>query len=309
MIFLGMAGALPARVMDALLRAPAEAVGVICAEPRISGQRRRWSVVSRLRAVALRRNDPTWIARSRGLDCLRVREGGAPEIIEWVRQRGPDLMCITTFPHLLGAELLAVPRIGTINLHTSLLPRYRGPAPLFWMARAGETQGGVTIHWVDAGEDTGDIILQEPFPIPDGMASEELQRRVAEVGSRLMRDAVERIAVSGRSVPAQPQSGGHRNPRPRPEDAQIGPAWGARRIYNFVRLARKWQMPYLVDGGARHCFDDALWLPERRSQETAIQVGRRRTTIIARDGAVVLWKRGRFTKALDDLRALRGWRQ
>jgi methionyl-tRNA formyltransferase len=167
----------------------------------------------------------------------------------------------------------------------------------------------VTVHWVDAGEDTGDILLQEPLPIPDGMTSEELQRGVAEVGSRLMQDAVERIAVCGNSIPSQPQSGGHRNPRPRPEDAQIDTAWGARRVYNFVRLARKWQMPYLINGDTRCHFDDALWLPERRSQETAIQVGRRRTTLMARDGTVVLWKRGRFTKALDDLRALRGWRQ
>ena len=213
-------------------------------------------------------------------------------------------VCIATFPCLLGGEVLAVPRIGTINLHTSLLPRYRGPAPLFWMARAGETQGGVTIHWVDAGEDTGDILLQEAFAVPDGMTSEQLLRRVGEVGPALMARAVESIADAGRSVSARVQSKGGRNPRPRPEDAEIDPAWGARRIHNFVRLARKWQTPWLLAGGVRYDFDDAVWLPERRSRDTVVSVRGHRAAIACPDGTVELWKRGRLAKALDAVQGL-----
>jgi methionyl-tRNA formyltransferase len=174
------------------------------------------------------------------------------------------------------------------------------------MARAGEHQGGVTVHWVDVGEDTGDIILQGAFPLRDGMTAEEFLARVTEIGTRLIYDAVEAIAESGRGVPSQSQGEGHRNRRPRPKDAEIDPAWGARRIYNFVRLARKWHQPYLVHGGARCGVDEACWLPERRSQEVAVAVGRRRATVACPDGTVVLWRRGALAKAWDVVRILAG---
>jgi len=305
-IFLGMAGDLPARSLRAILDAPCEVVGVVCGEPRDAAQetalRRLAGKVAR--KLFLGECDPAAIARTRGIDHLCVRSANTPEAVAWVKEREPDLMCITTFPSLLGAELLAVPTIGTINLHLALLPHYRGPDPLFWMARAGESQGGVTIHWVDVGEDTGDILLQEAFPSPDGQTTEELLWRATAVGTRLMRRAVERIAGSRPNVPAEPQGEGHRNPRPRPEDAEIDAAWGARRTYNFVRLARKWQTPYLVVNGTRRDVDEAEWLPERRADETTVALSSNGAEVVCRDGTVRLWRRGRLTRACDLLRVL-----
>jgi methionyl-tRNA formyltransferase len=236
--------------------------------------------------------DPIAIARSRRIVWIRAHRVNSPAVIDWLKARRPDLFCITTFPQLLGEELLSVPKIGTINLHPSLLPRYRGPSPLFWMARNGEREGGVTIHWVDAGEDTGDIILQEAFPIRDGMTSEELERQVIEVGSWLMGRAVEMIARAGRSVLSRAQGEGHRDPRPRPEDAEINPAWGARRIHNFIRLARKWSRPYLARDGARHHFDEARWLPKQRSRERDVYIEGNRAVVSCSDGTVILSRRG-----------------
>lgn len=293
-VFFGMPGLLSAKVLKGLLRAPCEVVGVVCAE---KAAQRVPPALYPLRALVRMVNDPYHIAGAHCIPCLRVRYANNAETIGWLKGRSPDLACIAAFPELLGCELLAVPSIGTLNVHPSLLPRYRGPAPLFWMARAGEVQGGVTVHWVDAGEDTGDILLQEAFPIPKDMTSEELLVKAATVGSRLMRRAVEAVAHHGRAAPSHPQSDGHRNPRPRHEDAAVDPSWGAQRIYRFVRLARKWAEPHLVHEDRCFPCDEAKWLPQPTSQRPAITVARRALTVTCPDGTVVLWRRGRVAKA------------
>ena len=309
-VFLGMKGDLPASSLRAILRSSAQVVGVVCCEPEAAGGRpgaavraRRWASAA-ARAILRRESDPARMARSQGIEWIRVREANTPELVEWLRQRSPDLMCITTFPFLLGAEMLSVPRVGTINLHRSLLPRHRGPAPLFWLARAGDATGGATIHWVDVGEDTGEIILQQEFPIPDGMTSEELDQRAGAVGVRLMQQAVERIASAGSSVATRPQGPGDRHSRPRARDGEIDAAWGARRTRNFVRMARKWLPLYLFHDGMRHYVDDASWLPDQQSRDRRVAVRGRVATITWADGTVVLRQRGRLERAWVAARAL-----
>ena len=97
-----------------------------------------------------------------------------------LRPHTPDIGVVSCFPHRLHENLLKLPAFGCYNLHPSLLPQYRGPTPLFWQLRQGETETGVTLHKMCAGIDTGDIVAQQRLLIDDGISELELGRRCAE---------------------------------------------------------------------------------------------------------------------------------
>ena len=105
-------------------------------------------------------------------------------------------------PWVLGSEALSLPRLGCLNLHTSLLPAYRGPAPIFWQFRAGETQTGVTLHEMAAKLDAGAIVGQQALPIEVGVTAPELNRALGEIGVSLV---VSYLANAG-AVTAQTQN-------------------------------------------------------------------------------------------------------
>ena len=110
-----------------------------------------------------------------------------------LRRLQPDIICIAGYPWILPPEVFAIPRLGAINLHTSLLPRHRGPMPMFWVYAHDDRETGVTVHWVAEGADTGDIILQERFPLPRGMNIVPLHESSADRGAALLTAALDAI--------------------------------------------------------------------------------------------------------------------
>jgi len=87
----------------------------------------------------------------------------------WVKEKKPDVIVVYSMSQLLKENIFSIPKYGTINLHPAFLPKYRGPNPLFWHYYHGETKFGITLHYIDKGEDTGDIIYQEEIQIPLGI--------------------------------------------------------------------------------------------------------------------------------------------
>jgi methionyl-tRNA formyltransferase len=160
----------------------------------------------------------------------------------------PDLIVVACFPRLFPAPLLHLPRYGCLNLHPSLLPAFRGPVPLFWMARNGEAQAGVTLHFLDEGLDTGDIVAQTALPWPDGLTESELTARCAEAGAALLLAAVNQLAQD-QALPRRPQPevGSSYFPYPSPQDFVIPTHWAVRRAFNFLRAAASW--PLLIEVG------------------------------------------------------------
>jgi methionyl-tRNA formyltransferase len=150
----------------------------------------------------------------------------------------PDLIAVACFPYIFPKILLQLPRYGCLNLHPSLLPAYRGPMPLFWMARQGERQAGVTLHFLDEGLDTGDIVAQTAFDWPDGISGADLERRCAVEGAKLLLTAVEQLGLVG-DLPRrpQPQPGSSYFSWPAEQDLIIPTHWPARRAFNFIRAA------------------------------------------------------------------------
>lgn len=116
------------------------------------------------------------------------------ELESWTKDLAPDLIVIYAMSQLLKENIFNIPRFGTINLHPSLLPNYRGPNPCFWSYYNMDTIGGVTVHYLDNGEDTGDILLQEEYTIPLGIKSpERFNTLIDRIGVSLLIKAIVNI--------------------------------------------------------------------------------------------------------------------
>lgn len=167
----------------------------------------------------------------------------------WLAGFNPHLAVVACFPYRFPSAFLKLPRFGCLNLHPSLLPAYRGPTPLFWMARHGEPQAGVTLHFLDEGLDTGDIVAQTAFAWPQGISGPALEERCARAGAGLLLKAVRQLA-RGNPLPqrAQPDAGSSYYPFPSAPDFIIPTHWPARRAFNFLRAAADWPLVVEVEG-------------------------------------------------------------
>jgi methionyl-tRNA formyltransferase len=160
----------------------------------------------------------------------------------------PEVVVVACFPYLFPPTLLEMPRCGCLNLHPSLLPAYRGPAPLFWIARQDERRSGVTLHLLDAGIDTGDIVAQAALDRPDGLSEAQLEQQSATLGVTLLLQTLQQLQ-QGQSLPRrpQPERGASYYPWPCETDFIITPDWPARRAFNFLRGAGGWPLSIQLD--------------------------------------------------------------
>ena len=126
------------------------------------------------------------LAEELGLPLLKTPKVRREEDLAWIRAKGADAVIVAAFGQLLPAELLTMTRYGCINVHASLLPAYRGAAPIQWSVLNGESRTGVTIMQMDEGLDTGDILTQEEVPISKEDTSGSLFEKMAEAGGRLL---------------------------------------------------------------------------------------------------------------------------
>ncbi len=142
-------------------------------------------------------------AGAAGLPLLQPLSVNAPESLAAIRAFEPDLYCVVAFGQILKPETLAIPRLGAVNLHFSLLPRWRGAAPVQHAIWAGDTVTGVSTQFMTAGLDEGDVILSEESPIEDDVTAGELQCRLAELGGRVLARTV--ALIERGEAPRQPQ--------------------------------------------------------------------------------------------------------
>jgi len=153
-----------------------------------------------------------------------------------IREVGADAMVVVAYGQILPASLINAPRLGTLNLHASLLPRHRGPAPIEWSILSGDTETGVSIMQMDAGVDTGPILAQERIALSPGATAPLLEGQLARLGSRLMLQTLDALA-RGRVTPApQPAVGATHARRLRSEDGKLNPStMSAQEIDRLVR--------------------------------------------------------------------------
>jgi methionyl-tRNA formyltransferase len=173
----------------------------------------------------------------------------APEVEELLQGLAPDCIVIIAYGQIIPAKLLPIPRLGWINLHASLLPNYRGAAPINWAIVNGETRTGVTTMRIDAGMDTGDMLLQREIEIGPKETAPELAARMAEIGAPLMAETLRGLAA-GTIVP-KPQNHAEASSAPilKKEDGRIDWKRPASEIYNRMRGFAPWPGAYTTFRG------------------------------------------------------------
>ena len=133
-------------------------------------------------------------ALSKELEVLqpdKLREN--PEIIKKIKEMNPDIICVVAYGRILPKEILEIPKYGCINVHPSLLPKYRGPAPIQWAILNGDKKTGVTTMYLDEEMDAGDIILKEEVAIDENETSGKLWDRLSKIGAKLLTETLKQI--------------------------------------------------------------------------------------------------------------------
>lgn len=136
---------------------------------------------------------------------IKVRNN--PEFLEEVKKLNPDLICVVAYGKILPQELLDIPKYGCINVHGSLLPEYRGAAPIQWAVLNGDKKTGVTTMFMNAGMDTGDMILKEEVEIGEDETTGELWDRLKTIGANLLIKTVKEIENGTATRTKQPEEG------------------------------------------------------------------------------------------------------
>jgi methionyl-tRNA formyltransferase len=221
-----------------------------------------------------------------GLDLLFA--AGRRSLAPLLRAHEPDLAVCTGFPWLIPADALEVPRLGIVNGHPSLLPRYRGPFPVAWAVRNGETEIGMSYHLMDAAFDTGNLLAQKRMPLDDDDTFESMWAKTAEAAAELLPGVLDRLARGDRG---DPQEGGEYHSqfesdyervdltRPAAEVHRQVRAWGflppfartgplLERDGETVRIVRSSLEE--VEGSMRlECADGPLWIVEEAPVQPA----------------------------------------
>ncbi len=191
------------------------------------------------------------IAMDRGIAIFQPWSLSEPVLVSKLAWFHADIFVVIAYGKFLPQSVLDLPKHGCINVHASLLPKYRGAAPVHWAIMRGETQTGITIMKMDAGMDSGGIIAQEACPIPDDMTSIELRARLAVQGAQLLSRTLAAIK-SGKSVCRQQDPAGVTYaPKMHKDLGRI--CWGrpAREVHDMVRGLQPWPGAFTFWKGRR----------------------------------------------------------
>ena len=175
------------------------------------------------------------VAGTAGIPVLAPPSPNLPEVVGALGPLAADVFLSVWYRRLLGADLLRLPRVAALNLHGSLLPAYRGRAPINWVLVNGERRTGVTLHHMTAEADAGDIVAQVPIEIEPDDTAASLYHRVVKEGLDLLLEWYPQVLAG--TAPRRPQDPARASlwPRRRPEDGRIQWQWPAERIANMIR--------------------------------------------------------------------------
>jgi methionyl-tRNA formyltransferase len=219
--------------LEALLESEFSVIGVVTQPDRPRG-----------RGQTLSASPVKELAQAHGLPILQPEKMKQPEFLKELEQWKPDVIVVTAFGRILPKIILHLPPRGCLNVHASLLPRYRGAAPIQWAIINGESETGLTTMLMDEGMDTGAILLQEPVPIDPEETAGELSVRLAHIGGRLLIETL-RGWTSQKITPiAQDGSKATMAPLLKKEDGNLPWNRKALEIANRIRGLSPWPGAY-----------------------------------------------------------------
>ena len=185
------------------------------------------------------------VATEHAIPVYQPEKARKSDFVRTLKRLAPDVIVVTAFGQILPQTILDIPPCGTVNLHPSLLPKYRGAAPIQWALINGETQTGVTLMLLDVGEDTGDIISAERVPIRDEDTAFTLTKQLAQLGAHQLVQCLSNMP-DGEPPLAVPQNDSEATHAPRltKETGQINWNQPAITIHNLVRGTAIWPGAY-----------------------------------------------------------------
>ena len=175
------------------------------------------------------------VCAENGIAYSTVDDANAPEIVNRIRALAPDFIFSFYYRKMLGAALLTIPSRGALNMHGSLLPKYRGRVPVNWAVLHGETETGASLHYMDIKPDAGDLVAQTSVPIlPDDTAHEVFAKVTVAAELTLHRALPQLLAGTAARVPLNLATGSYFSGR-KPEDGRIDWNQPAHTVHNLIR--------------------------------------------------------------------------
>ena len=187
------------------------------------------------------------VALAAGIPVFQPENFREEETVEALRELKPDVCAVVAYGRILPQKVLDVPKYGCINIHASVLPKYRGSAPYQWAVLDGLTETGVTAMYLCREMDAGDIIDVSKTPIGENETAGELLDRLAELGADLLSKTLRRFASEGK-VPAVPQNPDEVSYAPMLDKTMCPIDWNktARQVHNHVRGLHPWPVATMV---------------------------------------------------------------
>jgi methionyl-tRNA formyltransferase len=195
------------------------------------------------RGYELRAPDVKIAAQKLSLPVLQLETLKNPGVVDQIRALDAEIGIVVAYGKLLPKDVLSIPKYGFLNVHFSLLPKYRGAAPIQWTLINGETESGVTLFWLDEGMDTGPIFLQKRIPIRPEDDAESLRNKLVDLGVLCLEEALGLIEAG--NIKREPQSGvASKGAILKKEDGQIDWTRPAEAIWNQMRGMTPWPGTY-----------------------------------------------------------------
>lgn len=169
--------------LEAVYNAKYEILGIVTNPDKPKGRGMKM-VASPVKEFAIEKNIPIY-------QPVKVRNN--EEFINEIKNLNPDVICVVAYGKILPKEILDIPRLGCINVHGSLLPKYRGAAPIQWAVLNGDKTTGITTMYMDVGMDTGDMILKQEVEIGEDETTGELWERLSKIGGELLVETLQKI--------------------------------------------------------------------------------------------------------------------
>jgi len=208
-------------------------------------------------------------AISNGIEYVREKNINSQTISEKVKKIQPDLLITAHLEKLITNDLIAIPRMGCLNLHPSLLPYYRGMAPQHWPIINGEKETGISIHFIDETADTGNIVLQQKITLDNQMYVSDLQLIWTKMYQTVMCEAV-KIVMNGYKGIGQSRADGSYYGRLKPDQCRIDTNGSVSDAYNLIRgVSMPYHGAFIVENNS--CF--IIWRAEIVSETPLTNIG------------------------------------
>ena len=216
---------------------------------------------------------------------VKMRDGTALALLQELR---PEMVVVAAYGRILPEDMLAVPPMGCINVHASILPKYRGAAPINWAILNGEDETGVTIMHMAKECDTGDMILVKKMPIPRDMNATELFRELAKLGADAISEAIGKIADGTAERTPQDHANATYAPMLSRELSPIDWNWTSRQILDQIRGLIPWPCATMIIGGQTVKVYRAEALGETQETAGKMKAIKRGIEVACGDGTSVL---------------------